>query len=347
METTRYTTRSDFFAGIDVGGTKVHILDTLSTKLHHFLTTDYSDLYGILDAYFERMDARPTNIVIDMAGPRDEQTGEMRMTNCPWPKFNPNQAAKKYPGTTFATTNDMVAVAAGMLAATSLDLKQLKPGKAAPTGNKVVMTISTGVNSCTAAWDEITKRHVFIQAESGHTSFGPRNNIERRFFEHLTKNYPHPSVELALSGKHGVEGWVDVALGELDAPELAAAVEHARNNDQPVGVVLLEFATHGKGRSQAAAQIILGHMGSLVGHILADKALAYKASGGIYLTGSVSMGLSEYWAEETDLIKSFVRIGTKEHAPWLEELLSNIPIYLITNPDIAASGALALAKEKL
>ncbi len=41
--------RDDFIAGIDVGGTKVHIMDTLSTNLHRYMTGAFPDLYGVLD----------------------------------------------------------------------------------------------------------------------------------------------------------------------------------------------------------------------------------------------------------------------------------------------------------
>jgi hypothetical protein len=42
---------------------------------------------------------------------------------------------------------------------------------------------------------------------------------------------------------------------------------------------------------------------------------------------------------------AFVRTGTPDHSPWLETLMNNIPIYLCTDPHVAASGALALAKQ--
>jgi glucokinase len=86
-------------------------------------------------------------------------------------------------------------------------------------------------------------------------------------------------------------------------------------------------------------------MGSFVGGFLADFALMYRATGGIYLTGSVSLALSEYWAEQTDFKKAFVRRGSAEHqyAPWLEPMLKAVPIYLMTDPHVATSGALALA----
>lgn len=344
-EQTKLQVRKNFVAGVDVGGTKTHILDTISHNLHRFISSDFASLDDLLDAYFATSGCLPKHIVIAMAGPRNDETGEVRMTNCPWPAFKPLQTAKKYPAVTFATTNDMVAVTAGMVYSSSTDLKLLKPGKPQTTGTKVATTISTGLNSCCAVWDDFSQRRVYMPCESGHMGFQPYTESQRRHLEHLYSNYEHPSVELALAGAHGMEGWIKHTPEWKAAPELANAITRAQTDGRPVGAVLLELATEGKGKAKTAAHSLLDHMGSLVGNMLADYALVYKATGGIYLTGSISLGLGEYWAEQTSMNKLFVRKGTPEHAPWKEEFLENIPIYLSMDPHVAVSGALALAKE--
>jgi glucokinase len=334
-----------FVAGLDAGGTKTVILDSLNPKLHHYQTNDFKDLESLLTAYFAEVGDRPKKMVVALAGPRNDATGEIKMTNCPWPVFNPHKAAQQFPGTTFVTTNDMVATSAGAVHASSMDLQLLKAGKASPVGSKLTITISTGVGTCIAAWDEQTKRYVFVPGEGGHAGFQPYNAAERRHLAHIFKKYEHPSVELAISGKFGIPHWVEHSPETKKAPELSAALERAQKDGRPIGAVLLEFAETGSGAARTAARTLLGHMGGLVGNVLADLALTAKATGGIYLTGSVSFNLSEYWAEHTGMNAAFVRRGTPEHSPWLEEVLGNIPIYLITDPYVAAKGALALAKE--
>jgi glucokinase len=179
----------------------------------------------------------------------------------------------------------------------------------------------------------------------GHIGFQPYTEPERRHLAHIYKKYDHPSIELAINGKHGVEAWLEHSPELQTAAKLSRALDRARASGRPAGAALLEFAAEGTGADRNAARAILGHMGALVGNVLADFALAYKSTGGVYLTGSVSLGLAEYWAEHTGFAKAFMRHGTADHAPWLEPMLKGIPIYLITNPDIAAAGALALAKE--
>jgi glucokinase len=334
-----------FVCGIDVGGTKVHITDTLTTNLHRFATPEHPDMYSVLDKYFISVGVRPSRVVIAWAGPRDDETGDVFPTNFSWPTFSPQEAELRYPGTTFETSHDMVATAAGVLQSSSGDLHLLKDGKAKKNGPTIAVTISTGVGVCVAVWDNRFKQRIFFAGEAGHIGFMPYTNAERRHLEHLFTKYEHPSIELAISGSHGVGGWIAHSPELSSAPKLKAALARAGEADRPAGAVLLEFATQGDGASKKAAHDILDNMGKLVGNTLADYALAFKSTGGIYLTGSVSLGLAEYWAANTGFAKSFVRRGTPEHAPWLEDLLSNIPIYLVIDPNIAAAGALALAKQ--
>ncbi len=339
-----YLVDQNFIAGVDVGGTKVHILDTLSHTLHRYHTNKYADLNELLADYFDSVKMYPARVAVAMAGPRDDVTGAVRMTNYPWPAFNPQEAAGRFSGVSFTTANDMVAAMAGALDASTIDLAVLKPGREAANGTKITVTISTGVNACVAVWDSHSRRRVFLEAEAGHMGFQPNTEAQDRHLRHLRSNFKHPSVELALSGKHGIESWIAHSPEMASAPDLATALEKARKEDRPVGAVLLEFATEGHGTAQAAAHAVLDDFAVLAANILADYTLVYKATGGVYLTGSVALALGEYLADKTSFTKAFVRVGSKEHAPWLEDFLSNVPIYLVTNPNVAVSGALSLAQ---
>jgi glucokinase len=79
----------------------------------------------------------------------------------------------------------------------------------------------------------------------------------------------------------------------------------------------------------------------MLGSVIRDHAIAFKATGGVYLTGSIAMALSEYFAEKTNFMERFARPGAQA-----DEWVEKIPIYLVTNPQVAVVGALALAKEQ-
>jgi glucokinase len=325
--------------GIDVGGTKIHIADTLSTTVRRYNTAEYVNMESLLDEYFQTMGARPVKVFIGIAGPRNDDTGEIKLTNADWPAFNPRTARSKY-GIMFGTALDMVTIAAGVLRETGVDLLALKPGTSARTGTKMVVALSTGVGTSAAVWDHHSKRYVVIDGLGGHAGFQPKTEEEYQYLQFLLKKNPHASAERALSGKHGIDNLVDHSLETVQAPGLSGAIERARAENRPVGAVLLELATQGEGTDHTVAKAILRKMGAMFGSVLRDWTVAYHATGGVYVTGSVGLALGEYFAQNTEMNERFLVAGPEKDS-WLE----NVPIHLVTNPNVAVIGALQLAKE--
>lgn len=325
----------DLITGVDAGGTKVEILDTRGAS-YRYNTHEYSSMNDILEAYFQEA-GRPCAVVVGMAGPRDDETGAIRLTNANWPVFNPQEASETY-GTVIETANDMVVTAAGVLQP-DIDLLTLKEGTPSEIGTKIVVAQSTGIGTATCVWDKKSNRFVIVAGEGGHIGFQPKNEEERQYLYCLHKKYPHASAELALSGKHGIDNLVNHSLEMHEAPGLAHAIEHARKDNRPIGSVLIEFATEGKGADQQVAQGILRNMGAMTGSVVSDYAVIHKATGGVYLTGSVALGMGEYFAQHTEFIERFTRKEGAVH----HELLKKTPIYVV-KAGIAVIGALALAK---
>lgn len=86
----------ELIVGIDAGGTKIHIADTLSTLVRRYNTSDYENLDAVLEDYFDSARGRPSKVMVGMAGARNDETGEILLTNTSWPTFNPQAASKKY-----------------------------------------------------------------------------------------------------------------------------------------------------------------------------------------------------------------------------------------------------------
>lgn len=330
--------QADLIAGIDVGGTKVHIADTASTIVRRYNTPDYLTLDAILEDYFQVVKARPSRITVGMAGPRDDETGEIKLTNTTWPAFNPEAASVKY-GIHFTTANDMVATTAGVLQETGVDTLQLKAGTPSRTGTKVVIALSTGIGVAATVWDPHSDRYVILAGEGGHIGFQPKDEEEQKYLSYLHKKYPHASAELALSGKHGIDNLVSHSLEHLEHISLAGSIERAKEDNRPVGSVLMEYATQGEGIDRQTAEAILRSMGAILGSVIRDLTVTYKATGGVYLTGSVVLALGEYFAEKTEMNNRIIRHGAV-HDEWLKK----VPVSLITDPNVAVVGALALAK---
>lgn len=338
--TTAPTIDPGLYAGVDVGGTKVSILDSSNETFHRYRSNDFDSVESILDEYFAKLGKRPAGVALAMAGPRDDETGTVKLTNLDWPAFNPLEAEKRYPGTTFETINDMIGTAAGAFSEGSVDLEALKPGTPPQTGTKLVITVSTGIGAAAAVWDKHTRRYVFMASEGGHIGIQPENEEEAAYLKYLQTKYTHVSTEIALSGLAGVDSLIEHVLGQSPTERLAPAIERARKAGRPVGAVLLEFATEGEGNDKEIAQRILSQMGNMLGSAIRDLVVAFKSTGGVYLTGSISLALGEYFASETDFLKRFVHKGAA-HDTWIEK----IPVYLVTDPHVAVKGALSVAQQ--
>ncbi len=338
-ETSKLPVDTSLFAGADVGGTKVMIVDSASEITHRYETTGFRDVHAILDNYFGKLGRRPARMVLIMAGPRDDETGVVKLTNLDWPAFDPVAAGQRYPGTTFETMNDMVGTAAGAFVEPGVDLETLKPGTPTRTGTKLVITVSTGIGSAAAVWDSHAKRYVFMASEGGHIGIQPENDEEAAYLKFLQAKYPHVSAEIALSGLAGIDSIIEHTLQSHKTEELGQAIGRAREAGRPVGAVLLEFATEGSGTDRDVARLILNRLGGMLGSVIRDLTVAFKATGGIYLTGSIALALGEYFMEQTDFSGRFVHKGAS-HDSWVQK----IPIYLITDPHVAVKGALAVAR---
>lgn len=338
--TARLAVDRSLYTGIDVGGTKIGILDTNGETYHRYTTSDYARVEDILDSYFGMLGRRPGKVVLAMAGPRDDETGAIEITNGNLPSFNPIEAEKHYPGTAFETVNDMIGTAAGALAEEGVELKELRPGMPTRTGTKLVLSLSTGFGGAAAVWDKRSEQYVFVASEGGHIGIQPETEAETAYLKYLQEKYSHVSAEIALSGKMGINHLVDHVLTEHYDTDLIAAIKRAREAGRPVGSVLLEFAEAGEGISRDVARMVLEYLGNMLGSTMCDLAIAFVARGGVYLTGSVALALGEYLAAETNLLHRFARNGTV-HDDWLER----VPIHLVTDPHVAAKGALALARQ--
>ena len=68
-------------------------------------------------------------------------------------------------------------------------------------------------------------------------------------------------------------------------------------------------------------------------------AVTFVATGGIYLTGSLALGLGRYLAANTSMINRFLHPGSQH-----DDMLETIPLYLITDEHTAVKGALSAAQ---
>jgi glucokinase len=156
-----------------------------------------------------------------------------------------------------------------------------------------------------------------LASEGGHVSFGPAAADERIVFERLRNGSDLVTAETAISGP-GLER-IYRALNPFGIPlEARAIVAHAR-----VG--------------SAEARTAIDLFVRLLGRFAGDMALAFKATGGVYICGGVALKLGPLF----DV--SIFRAAFENHPPY-RELLAAVPTWLITCAEPGLIGCAAVAE---
>jgi glucokinase len=310
--------------GLDFGGTQAGFLPCKGCNVIPLPTESFSSMDDAVH-YIVHHFGKPTLLVIGAAGDVAEN-GEIKLTNRPdWPTFSPNGFDFR-----IRVVNDMFIKAAGLNAA---EVEVLRGGRSIPGAIKTVVTISSGVGNAQLLADGL-----IISSEGGHTTWQPANELEDRVLQALRRQHDtrYFSVEELISGKHmfmlydalvacGYEPWTNRAH---------AYIEQCRRT----GVGIGPYLTDGAIRGEPFCVDFMAIVGSLLGQYLRNLAVFTLAKGGIYLTGGVMQpAVARYLFKRTPLLKAFA--GGRTHNDWL----SRIPIYLVTDTELGAKGALQLA----
>lgn len=249
----------------DVGGTKVHLAlvkDDQIIKEEKFWTSHFHSLSEILDKF---LDAPVQKGCLAVAGPVTNR--QCQMTNTDW-RIDANHLEKQHQIPQVALLNDLLAAGWGLNRLKPQDLVTLNRGKRGP-GNQAIVSAGTGLGIVGLYWDG--KHHYPFASEGGHADFAPRNETEKKFWNHLHQQFGHVSIERAVSGK---------------------GFEH-----------LCNFL-----RKDAQDPIVLTQFASLYGAVAGNVALQFLTTGGLYLAGGMPPKLLKT-LQEGDFMNAFLDKG--------------------------------------
>ena len=267
----------------DIGGTKAEFAlfapgaDARSPMASARLATHGApSLDGLLTRFLTEHDARPTRMVLGIAGPIADNRCET--TNLPWHVDGAALGAAF--GAHVTLLNDLEATAWGLSTLGVGDLATLQPGRDT-AGPRALLAAGTGLGESILAWDGA--RWIPMATEGGHTDFAPRDPLEDELLAWLRAQHGHVSVERVLSGP---------GLADLYRFHRATARGHepdevARRFDaaeQPAAVVT-ETALDG---SCERAALVLERFVSIYGAEAGNLALKSMSLGGVYVGGGIA-----------------------------------------------------------
>jgi glucokinase len=195
------------------------------------------------------------------------------------------------------------------------DFVCLHEGKSDPRGNRVVISLGTGLGVA-----GLTPSGRAFATEAGHATFSPRTEFDLELLRGLSREYGHVSWERVASGPALPRIYSSLASAEsprLDSPAITARAA----SDPLCGEALATFCRY---------------VGTAAGNI----ALTMMATGGIFFCGGVA-------PKVIDVVGAGPILQALTDKGRMRPLLEKVPVYLVRDDDLALWGAAYTAMRRV
>ena len=247
--------------------------------------------------------------------------------NLPWTVNGRELAAEiGIPRTTII--NDFVAIGYGIEFLVPTDLATLQAGSPTAHGPIALIGAGTGLGQGFLLWNG--DHYLVLASEGGHADFAPRGKLQNGLLQFLSQEFGRVSWERLLSGRG-----IGNAYRYLRASGVAPEGETVRDemDREDAAVVITRHALAG---TDCLSDRALGLFCEILGAQAGNLALTVVSTGGVYLAGGIAPRIIERLKGE-EFLAAFRDKGR------LSELVSRIPVYVITNPYVGLLGAAAVA----
>ena len=304
----------------DIGGTNCRLSLVLHAGASHeplarIGTGSHPTPEAALEAVLSTLSLRPRSAVLAVAGPLQGRGAQL--TNANW-HFDGPKIAQALGLEQGLLVNDFEALAASLAMLGAGDVETLVPGKPEPKGLRLVMGPGTGFGA--SALIARGERGVLVPTEAGHIGVGPEDPTEDKIWPALTAGMPRVTVEGLLSGDGLVRFHRAVASqsGLLEADVSAADITKLALDGDPVALMAVVCFWR------------------LLARVAGDLALAFKATGGVYIAGGIVPRLLPL-ADAATIHAVFCG------KPPMEDIASLFALHVVTAHDAAEQGLAAIA----
>lgn len=245
------------------------------------------------------------------------QADIIHFTNNPW-IIRPPLICEKLGVEAFSLVNDFEAVGHAVAQVEEASFQHLCGPNVALADKGTISVIGPGTGLGVAHVFRDGTRYRVQATEGGHIGFAPLDTIEDQILAHLRKSYRRVSVERVVSGP-----------GLVDIYEALAAIEGQtirRFEDKP----LWQLGLSGEDRLAAAA---VDRFCLTLGSVAGDIALAQGGSG-VVIAGGLGLRIKDALLQ-SGFAERFRAKGR------FEDMMSRIPVKLITHPQPGLFGAAA------
>jgi glucokinase len=313
----------------DIGGTKTVLAlfspdDGIKQPVREtrFVSGEYDSLEAIIAAFLAGTDVSPEMASFGVAGPVIGR--QAKITNLPW-VISADTVGETFGIPTVRLLNDLEAIATAVPHLSQDDLCTLNAGRPDATGTKAVIAPGTGLGMSFLTWTG--GRYQAHPTEGGHASFAPATPEQVELLDYLARRFGHVSYERVCSGGGipNLYNYLRVSGGFTEPDWLRQALSEAVDPTPIIVDAALE----------RRAEICVGTLDMFVrilGGVVGNMALKVLATGGLYLGGGIPPRILSR-LRQPDFLAAITHKGR------FSELLSNIPVHVILDPQAALHGA--------
>lgn len=318
-----------------IGGSKskLAIFDYANGNFKRLVCEEYDtprfrDFYSMLKNFLAVAKATPSAACFVAAGPCSDNI--CRMTNLPW-VIDAAKVNKMFGIRKITVLNDYEGIAFGVEVLKKQDLKQIKSGRPLKFASKAVLGASTGLGKAIIAW--LGHSDSVLASEGGHVDFTARTELEWEMKQFIKRKIGRVDAETVVSksGLFNIYQFL-IQAGHFKESE---KVKNLLQSKKEKYAVIAEEALKGKDPAcRKAVDMFVSFYAAEAGNL----ALTVKATGGVFLAGSMSRFL-------VNKLKSPIFKKSFEDKSKMAPLLKNIPVYVVMNEDVALLGAANLASK--
>lgn len=291
--------------------------ETLHTDDHASFQTAWEDFRG------RKGGSIPPRISMAIAGPVNQDV--IRFTNNPW-IIRPAMVTQKLGVKQFTIVNDFEAVAHAVARAPADQFMHLAGPDQPITDNGTISVLGPGTGLGVAHLWRSGGDYRVTATEGGHIDFAPLDQIEDAILARLRKRHNRVSVERVVAGP-----------AIVDIYQTLAAMENRKTRDEDDVAIW----TRGMNEHDSLAAAAIDRFCLSLGSVAGDIALAQGGFGGVVIAGGLGYRLRDH-LPKSGFAERFRAKGR------FAELMSSIPVKLITHPQPGLFGAAAaFAREHL
>lgn len=306
---------------IDIGGTNTRLAPVAKGgvlgPIAVFPTASHASLLKLLREKFD--EAARGRVFLGIAGPVAER--KFKLTNSPF-AIDKSEIEASFPALEFHYLNDVESLAYGLIDADKGQMTALRQGRGVNGDRRLVIAPGTGLGAAFVMPGR--PGPIVVASEFGQVTLGQPEPALTPFFAAATKALGRLSIEMLVSGP---------GLQNIYATLSVMAGAPAAFEDAPSAIKIEQAARAGRDKVAIDALRVFSQ---LLGSVCGDGALAYKATGGVFLAGSLVNALKDILSTG-EFGRAFAAKGP------MSDFVRDIPVSILEDREPVLSGLLAYA----